>query len=153
MIFEKKPVAKAQMLIHKPVSEVFESFIDPAVTTHFWFTHSSGRLEPGKQVQWTWDMYHFSTQVLVKQIEINQRILIEWSAYGQPTIVEWLFIPLTDQSTLVTIKNEGFSGTGDEMVQQAIDSTEGFAIVLAGLKAFLEYNLNLNLISDHSPNR
>jgi hypothetical protein len=27
------PVAKAEMLIRKPVAEVFEAFIDPAITT------------------------------------------------------------------------------------------------------------------------
>jgi uncharacterized protein YndB with AHSA1/START domain len=40
------PVAKAAMLIRKPVAEVFEAFIDPAITSRFWFTKSSGRLEP-----------------------------------------------------------------------------------------------------------
>ena len=38
------PIAKAQMLIRKPVSEVFTAFVDPAVTTRFWFTKSSGQL-------------------------------------------------------------------------------------------------------------
>jgi uncharacterized protein YndB with AHSA1/START domain len=46
------PVAKAEMRIRRPVAEVFEAFVDPAVTTRFWFTKSSGRLEAGKQVQW-----------------------------------------------------------------------------------------------------
>lgn len=44
------PVAKAAMLIRKPIAEVFNAFIDPAITTQFWFTKSSGRLEPGKPV-------------------------------------------------------------------------------------------------------
>ena len=39
------PVAKAEMLIRKPVVEVFEAFVNPAVTTRFWFTKSSGRVE------------------------------------------------------------------------------------------------------------
>jgi uncharacterized protein YndB with AHSA1/START domain len=43
----RTPVAKAEMLIRKPVAEVFEAFIDPAITTKFWFTKGSGRLEPG----------------------------------------------------------------------------------------------------------
>jgi len=35
------PVAKAEMLIRKPVEEVFEAFIDPAITSKFWFTKGS----------------------------------------------------------------------------------------------------------------
>jgi len=38
------------MLIRKLVAEVFEAFVDPAITTRFWFTKGSGRLEKGKQI-------------------------------------------------------------------------------------------------------
>ena len=42
------PVAKAEMLIRKPVAKVFEAFVDPEITRRFWFTKSTGRLETGK---------------------------------------------------------------------------------------------------------
>ena len=38
------PVVTAAMLIRRPASEVFEAFVDPDITTKFWFTKSSGRL-------------------------------------------------------------------------------------------------------------
>ena len=75
---ENSPVAKTGMLIRRPVADVFAAFIDPEVTTKFWFTKSSGRLEPGKQVKWEWEMYGASTQVTVQAIEANKRIVIEW---------------------------------------------------------------------------
>src|SRR6266498_2607134 len=84
---------KAEMLIRKPIAEVFEAFINPEVTSKFWFTKGSGRLEVGKPVQWDWEMYDASSQVTVKAIEQNKRILIEWSGYGTPTTVEWTFTP------------------------------------------------------------
>lgn len=145
------PVAKAEMLIRRPVAEVFEAFLNPTLTTKFWFTRSSGRLAPGSQVQWDWEMYDFSVQVSVKAIEEQKRILIEWSTYGAPTMVEWAFTTLPDNTTFVSITNTGFSGTGDEQVQQAIGSTEGFTLVLSGLKAFLEHNILLNLVADRFP--
>lgn len=145
------PVAKAEMLIRRPVAEVFEAFLNPTITTKFWFTRSSGRLAPGSQVQWDWEMYDFSVQVSVKAIEEQKRILIEWSTYGAPTMVEWAFTALPDNTTFVSITNTGFSGTGDEHVQQAIGSTEGFTLVLSGLKAFLEHNILLNLVADRFP--
>jgi hypothetical protein len=73
------PVAKAEMLIRKPVAEVFEAFINPEITSKFWFTKGSGRLEVGKPIQWDWEMYNVSAQVTVKAIEENKRILIEWA--------------------------------------------------------------------------
>jgi uncharacterized protein YndB with AHSA1/START domain len=145
------PVAKAEMLIRRPVAEVFEAFIDPAVTSKFWFSRSSGRLEPGKQVQWHWDMYGFSVPVAVKSIEPNKSVLVEWPANGSPTTIEWTFTPRDDGTTFVSITNSGFSGEADEVVKQAIDATEGFAFVLAGLKALLEHNVRLNLVPDRFP--
>jgi uncharacterized protein YndB with AHSA1/START domain len=145
------PLAKTGMLIRRPVAEVFEAFIDPAITSRFWFTKSSGRLEPGKHIQWDWEMYHVSIQVRVKEIERDKRILIEWSDDGPATTVEWIFTALADNTTFVSITNSGFVGDGDELAKQAIDSTEGFTFVLCGLKALLEYNIILNLVSDRFP--
>lgn len=145
------PVAKVGMLIRKPVAEVFEAFVNPAITSKFWFTRGSGRLEPGKQVQWDWEMYNASAQVNVKVVEQNKRILIEWPGYSGLTSVEWIFTPLTDDTTFVSITESGFTGDGDEVAKQALDSTGGFTLALAGLKAFLEHNIMLNLVLDRFP--
>lgn len=145
------PIAKAEMLIRRPVADVFEAFVDPAITSKFWFTKGSGKLEPGARVQWDWDMYNVSSQVKVKDLEQHRRILIEWSADGTSTEVEWTFTPREDTTTFVSITNAGFTGDGDELIQQAIGSTEGFTLVLAGLKALLEHNVQLNLIADRFP--
>jgi uncharacterized protein YndB with AHSA1/START domain len=144
-------IAKTEMLIRKPVAEVFEAFIDPAITTKFWFTKSSGRLETGKKIRWEWEMYNASTDVDVKAIEPDKRILVEWTGEGDPTTIEWIFTPRPDNTTFVSITNSGFHGTQEEVAQQAIDATEGFTFVLAGLKAFLEHDINLNLIADRFP--
>jgi uncharacterized protein YndB with AHSA1/START domain len=145
------PDAKTAMLIRRPVAEVFEAFINPAITSKFWFTRGSGRLEQGKEVQWEWEMYDASVQVSVLAIEEHKRILVEWLGYGTPTTVEWIFTAREDNATFVSITNTGFSGNGDERVKQAISSTEGFTFVLAGLKALLEHNIILNLVADRHP--
>jgi hypothetical protein len=49
------------------------------------------------------------------------------------------------------VTNKGFPGDEDETLQHALDSTEGFAFVLAGLKAFLEHDVILNLVPDRFP--
>jgi uncharacterized protein YndB with AHSA1/START domain len=145
------PIMKTGMLIRRPVADVFEAFVNPGITTQFWFTKGSGRLEAGKQVQWDWEMYGISIPVTVKAIEPHKRILIEWPGQGGPTTVEWLFTPWKEGSTFVSITNTGFTGDGDELVKQATDSTQGFSLVLAGLKAFLEHGVRLNLVADRYP--
>jgi uncharacterized protein YndB with AHSA1/START domain len=145
------PVTKTGMLIRKPVADVFEAFVNPDITTRFWFTKSSGRLEAGRQVQWEWEMYGISIPVTAKTIEPSKRIVIEWPGRTGPTTVEWVFAPQKDGTTFVSITHAGFTGDGDELVKQATDSMQGFSLVLAGLKALLEHNVRLNLVGDRYP--
>ena len=147
----KAPAAKAEMLIRKPVSEVFEAFINPEITTKFWFTKSSGRLEAGKKITWTWEMYNASGEVNVKEVEKNKRILIEWIYNGVLTPVEWILTTYGKDATYVSITNSGFDGDGDKVVEDALGSKGGFTWVLAGAKAYLEHGIELNLIADAFP--
>lgn len=56
-----------------------------------------------------------------------------------------------NDTTFVRITESGFSGSGDEIAQQVSDSTQGFSLVLAGLKALLEHGIRLNLVADRFP--
>jgi len=143
--------ASTAMLIRKPVQKVFEAFINPEITTKFWFTKSSGRLQEGATVIWTWEMYGVSTQVVVTSIVENQSIIIEWGNNGQQTLVEWTFEVYNDEATFVSIVNSGFEGDVDTIIAQVRDSTGGFTWVLAGLKAYLEHGIELGLIGDRFP--
>ena len=74
-----QPIATAQMLIRRPISVVFEAFVDPAITSRFWFSRGSGRLEAGQRVRWDWEMYNVGATLDVKALEPDKRILIEWN--------------------------------------------------------------------------
>ena len=143
------PVARAQVLVRRPVGEVFNAFVEPAVTTKFWFTKSSGRLVPGAELTWEWEMYGASAAVTVREVEPDTRILIE--RVDPPCPVEWVFSPRPDGTTLVAVSNWGFVGSDDEAVAQALDSMGGFTSLLAGLEAFLEHGIELGLVADHAP--
>ena len=79
---EQVPVAKTGMLIRQPVADVFGAIIDPGITTRFWFTKSSGRLEAGKQITWEWEMYDASTRVAAKIVEFT------WTLAGLKALLE-----------------------------------------------------------------
>lgn len=149
MTESKIATVEAQMLIRKPVATVFQAFIDPKITINFWFTKSSGPLEAGKTISWTWEMYGVSTTVFVKDIIPNKKIVTEW---GDPaTTVEYEFTALSADTTYVVIKNYGFNLTGDDLIQAIKDNTAGFTTVLDNMKAYLEHNVKLNLIADKYP--
>ena len=145
------PEARAQMLIRRSAEEVFEAFADPAITSRFWFSNGSARLEAGANVTWTWAMYGFSTPVAVKAIEPGRRILVEWGEPDEATQVEWRFQPRGADSTFVTVRNRGFQGDSEAQIAQALDSTGGFNLVLAAAKAWLEHGIALNVVIDHDP--
>jgi uncharacterized protein YndB with AHSA1/START domain len=145
----KTPTVETQMLIRKPVALVFQAFIDPEITTNFWFTKSSGQLEAGKTVKWEWEMYGVSADVLTKEIIPNKLISTEWGAPA--TTVDYEFTQVTDDTTYVVIKNYDFRETGDELIEVIKNTTAGFTTVLDGLKAYLEHNIKLNLVADKFP--
>lgn len=144
------PVAQVGMLIRRPVAEVFDAFVNPRTITRFWFTDSSGPLEPSARVTWTWGMYGVSTLVQVKAIETDRRILIDWDVDSEPTEVEWRFEARGDQ-TWATIENRGFTGTPEEQTAKALDSTGGFSLVLAGAKVWLEHGIEPRFVLDRHP--
>ncbi|TIU66027.1 MAG: polyketide cyclase, partial [Mesorhizobium sp.] len=77
MEIRETPVAEAGMLIRRPVAEVFEAIVDPAITRKFWFTHGSNRLDSGKEVRWEWRMYGVSTTVTISEIVMNEKIVMQ----------------------------------------------------------------------------
>jgi uncharacterized protein YndB with AHSA1/START domain len=146
-----EPIATAQMVIRRPAAVVFEAVVDPAVTCRFWFTRGSGRLEAAKRVRWEWEMYGVGSTIEVKAIEPHTRISIEWDGPEDPTSVEWTFEAKGKDQTFVNVKNWGFSGSMDDVIAKALDSTGGFHLVLPGAKFFLEHGIEPHLVEDRDP--
>jgi hypothetical protein len=96
-------------------------------------------------------MYNHSVPVFVKSIQPLKKIIIDWGNVGDLTTVEWTFKNINDNETFLSIVNSGFKGVQDKIISQVRDSTEGFTIVLAGLKARLEFGIRLNLVADRFP--
>jgi uncharacterized protein YndB with AHSA1/START domain len=139
------------MLIRRQVGEVFRAFTDPVEVTKFWFSRSSGPLTSGATVRWDWEPYGVSAEVKVLEFEPDRRILTEWPGASGPTTVEYLFVAQPDGTTWVQVTERGFASTGDELVREVADSTQGFTLVLAGMKAWCEHGLELGLIWDRYP--
>lgn len=132
---------KVGMLIRRSPEDVFEAFADPEITTRFWFTKSSGRLEPGATVRWDWEMYGASADVVVEEIEPGRLIRFDWGAK-----VEFTFTP-HELGTYVELVESGF---GDD-VERVAASTGGFTLALAAAKALLEHDVVLRVVGDRFP--
>ncbi len=142
--------ARAEMLIRKPMDVVFEAIVDPEITTRIWFTKSSGRLEAGKEVVWEWEQYNHTVKVQVLEVIPGKYIKLDWGNYEQPSTVEWHFKMMKD-GTFVSVVNTIEQADPEKMIAEVRDSTEGFTLVLANLKALLEHDIRLNLVTDRFP--
>lgn len=139
------------MLIRRDVDTVFRAFTDPSVTTKFWFTDGSGVLAEGNTVTWQWAMYGVSVPVEVVKLSTNRQIIVRWPGANAQHEVEWTFEPRASNGTFVTISETGFAGDDSSVLRQIADSTEGFVLVLAGCKAWLEHGIQLQLVQDRFP--
>ena len=142
------PKVHDQMLIRAPAEDVFRAIADPAVTTRFWFSRSSGPLEAGKRVRWDWEMYGAGSDVDVRQVEPGRRVVVDWDSYGG-TRIDFGFERRSADTTMMSIDVTGFKGP--DACAHAIDASGGFAFVLAGVKALLEHGVELNMVPDKAP--
>lgn len=145
------PVASAGLLIRRPAAEVFEAFVEPAITSRFWFSEGSGRLAPDARVTWTWGMYGFTSPVVVTAFEPDRRLAVDWGEGDDMTHVEWTFEARGSEQTYVTVAQSGFSGEGDAPVAAALDGMNGFTLVLAGAKIWLEHGIDPRFVLDRHP--
>jgi uncharacterized protein YndB with AHSA1/START domain len=139
------PVARVRQLIRRPVDEVFRAFIEPEMLKRFWLSNASAPLETGRRVRWDFMVPGVSAEIHVKEVKPNRSIAIGWD---DGTKVLWKFDARADGTTVVEIENSGFSGEPHEAVATAIESTQGFTIVLCDLKTLLESGKSMSLVRD-----
>jgi len=142
------PVAKAEILIRKPIDQVFKAFTDPDQITQFWFDKSTGPLVDGAAVEWTWSELDMTIPVTVKKFVNNEKIIMNWGADEHLSELVWTFTDRAGEGTYVSLVNLGFFGTNEETIVKALDSTGGFNLVIAAAKAYLEHGIRLNIVAD-----
>ncbi len=152
---EKNLTAGSQMLIRRPVPKVFEALVNPDITSKFWFTESSGRLEEGKTVEWIWGQFGVSAPVTEIELKQDQLIKFEWPAEdeGATRTVEISFKTHSDKFTFVKVEEKGFDENDEQIIKKVAGQTEGWALVLSALKAYLEHDIILSVVTDHYPNQ
>lgn len=131
--------------IAKPVAEVFDAVVDPNKLSGYFTTigGASAPLVAGTTVTW-WG----SAPVIVEEVEENVRIVFRWDAMvdegeeAYRTRVEMRFTPLDDGGTMVTIAEAGWREDARGQ-KSSYMNCEGWSQMLACMKAYLEYGINL----------
>jgi uncharacterized protein YndB with AHSA1/START domain len=138
-----QPVAKAEIIIRRSATEVFNAFADAEMICKFWLRSTSGPLASGAVVTWNFMVPGASETVTVTRFDPDRYIAFNWSDGRR---VQIHFFPYAIDATHIHVTVEGFTGT--EAAAQAISATEGFSIVLCDLKTLLESGASADLVRD-----
>ncbi|MBW8907947.1 MAG: SRPBCC domain-containing protein [Mesorhizobium sp.] len=131
--------------IGKPVAEVFDAVVNPTKLSGYFTTigGASAPLVAGTTVTW-WK----AVPVEVDEVIADKRIVLRWDGSGPDvrppykTRIEMNFEPLDDGGTFVTIVETGWYE--DEAGRKSsYGNCEGWSHMLACMKAYLEYGINL----------
>ena len=141
------PTFRVFMIVNKPVHEVFEAVADPDKLSNYFTTGGAqGRLETGATV--TWDFHDFPGAFPVHVIEVvdDEKIVFEWKANEPDTDhqvrVTMLFSQVEPGRTKVEVEESGWRTT-EAGIKASYNNCMGWAQVLAALKAWAEYGINL----------
>ena len=138
------PVARAEMLVRRPIAEVFAAFVEPATITKFWLEATSGPLALGARVEWRFLVPGATEVVTVTGFHPPHRIEFDWS---DGISVSLAFRENGARVTRVSAEVTGF-GESDEAIAKVVNATEGFSIVLCDLKTLLETGRSAELVRD-----
>ena len=84
---ENTITAKVQMGILKPAQEIFEAIVDPEIMNKYFISTSTGRMESGKTLTWTWEDFEGEHEVKVGKIEKDKVVSFEWNGSGVNCVV------------------------------------------------------------------
>jgi uncharacterized protein YndB with AHSA1/START domain len=141
------PTFNVWMIVNKPVHEVFEAVADPQqLSAYFTTGGAKGRLEAGKTVSWDFHDFPGAFPVHVKEVVPDEKIRLEWKA-NEPGAdynieVTMSFEPVDGGRTKVGIAESGWHDT-EAGVKASYGNCMGWSQMLAALKAWKEYGINL----------
>jgi len=136
--------AKVQLGISKPASEIFESIVDPEKMSKYFISGSTGKMESGKTLTWTWTDYEGEHEVKVGKIEKDKVVSFEWSGSGVNCVVVITIEEKGENKTLVKITESDWPADY-KGANQCMGQVEGWTHFLCCMKTYLEYGINLRV--------
>jgi uncharacterized protein YndB with AHSA1/START domain len=134
---------KTQINIQKPINEVYEAIMNPDKLSVYFIGSSTGRMEEGKTLTWTFPEFDAKFAIRVDKIQKDKHISYYWDdSDGTKTLVEINLTKRNEKDTHVEVleKSRENDMAGLKWLR---GNTEGWANFLACLKAYLEYGINL----------
>jgi uncharacterized protein YndB with AHSA1/START domain len=138
---------KVCLRIKKPVNEVFAAVQQPELMSQYFISTSTGPMVTGSKLTWTFADMGAVKEVTVIDAVTNEKLEFSWNAAGGITRVVMTFVAVTEDTTLLKIReNCGCSedgGADASSVKRVKGQTYGWTHFMFCLKGFLELGVNL----------
>ena len=141
---EDKIRAKVQIGVLKPASEIFEAIVDPEKMNKYFISGSTGKMESGKTLNWTWKDFGAELQIKVGKVEKDKTVSFEWNGSGAECVVVITLEPKDENRTLVKVTESDWPADY-KGANRCMGQVEGWTNFLCCLKAYLEYGINLRI--------
>jgi len=136
--------AKVQMGILRSADEIFDAIIDPEKMSKYFISGSTGRMESGKTLTWTWTDYEGEHEIKVGKIEKDKTVSFEWNGSGVNCVVVITLEAKGENQTLVKVTESEWPADY-KGANQCMGQVEGWTHFLLCMKAYLEYGIDLRI--------
>ena len=136
----KNPTARVSQLINCTAADAFDAFVNPVKITKFWLEATSAPLSKNGTATWKFMVPGAVDTVTVDEFEPTSFIALSWSDGSK------LHLEFSEYSAGRTRVSAGFSLSAKDAIEQIVNTTEGFSIVLCDLKTLLESGRSANLV-------
>lgn len=135
--------------ISKAVSQVYEAVADPVqLSSYFTTGGAQGRLESGATVSWDFHDFPGAFPVKVLEAEFPNKIVLQWGAENATAqdamnTVTFEFTSVDDSTRTKVEITESAWHANPAGAKAAFGNCMGWTGMLAAMKAWLEYGINL----------
>lgn len=139
------PKFESWIIIQRPIHDVFSAVYDnKKISAYFTTGGASAPLTEGTTVLWEFADFPGPFPVTSKKIVIDKQIIFEW---GNPdgkgnNTVEFVFEEVNPTETKVKVSETGWKDN-EENVKLSYGNCMGWSQMIAALKCYLEYGINL----------
>lgn len=136
----RNSTAKVSQLIACSTDKAFDAFVNPAMITQFWLDSTSAPLSTMSTATWHFKVPGAVDTVTVDEFEPTRLIALTWSDGST------LRLEFSEHDAGRTRVSAEFSISASDTIDQVVNTTEGFSIVLCDLKTLLESGRSAHLV-------
>jgi uncharacterized protein YndB with AHSA1/START domain len=126
--------ARVSLWIDCEPGRVYDAFVRPDSLAAFWLRAAEAPLAVGREIRWSFQVDGAEIDTTATRLEPGKAIEWVWSDGSHVSIS----LEAIAGGTAVTLINDHLGRNGTDPVSAALDATEGFALVLADLKTWIE---------------